>query len=494
MCEPDCLRCPTSFDLNQFIDVCSEASDDVEGRPMKRSKIEEKPKLFLHVSQSIPKWAEQGWEIIRFTSVRGPEFKSATNGDVRLDKNGDKTVRKGKRWRERCEVYGCEKGPTFGPPEERARHCLAHRTDGEINVVSKRCIVDGCDYICNFGPPGHRPRHCSTHRMDGEINVFGARCVVDGCRTHPSYGLPEERPRHCLAHRTDGEINVVSKRCVVDGCEKHPTFGQPGQRPLHCFSHRAVGDIDVINRKCCADGCTTHPRFGPPGHRAQHCSRHRIEGEVNVVDQRCPHPDHNWQPKHERPLAFYRLDDKCLCHQHFYLRVNKKCRAIRREILVLGNLIATLPPMLGLTHDEFNQYFVGHDFTTRSCKLIRRPDMLFCEPKFAVLLEIDEHGHRSYSELNELEHLDVIRRWVLDTFGQKHMFVLRVNPDGREPMFRKSLTTNGEQVWKPTEHCEAKMAQVCEQLVPWVRAGIDGPVPMELMNAHQGVFVQKIFY
>jgi len=150
--------------------------------------------------------------------------------------------------------------------------------------------------------------------------------------------------------------------------------------------------------------------------------------------------------------------------------------------------------MLGLTHEEFGKWYVGNDFNVSSCKLIRRPDMLFRMPNFAILLEIYEHGHRSYTEINEMEHLDVIRRWVLDTYGLNHMYVLRVNPDGRQPMFRKMLAKNGEQVWKPTEHCETKMATVCEQLVPWIRYGIDGPIPTELVGGHQGVFVEKLFY
>ena len=35
---------------------------------------------------------------------------------------------------------------------------------------------------------------------------------------------------------------------------------------------------------------------------------------------------------------------------------------------------------------------------------------------------------------------------------------------------------------------------VCNELVPWVRAGIDGPIPMDLLNAHQGVYVEKLYY
>jgi len=250
----------------------------------------------------------------------------------------------------------------------------------------------------------------------------------------------------------------------------------------------------MISKRCVVEGCSKQPYFGQPEETAIHCAKHRVDGDIDLLSKRCEHPDHDWQIYPERPRAGFQIDDSKMCWQHFYMRVNKTCRAIRREKLCLGSLLCELPAMLGLTHDEFKRYHMGNDFNVSSCKLIRRPDMLFRLPKFAILLEIDEHGHRSYSELEELEHLDVIRRWVLETYGVNHMFVLRVNPDGREPMFRKTLTTNGEQVWKPTEHCETKMTTVCEALLPWVRAGMNGPIPTELVGGHQGVFVEKLFY
>ena len=130
------------------------------------------------------------------------------------------------------------------------------------------------------------------------------------------------------------------------------------------------------------------------------------------------------------PIASFEIDDSKMCWQHFYMRVNRTCRAIRREKLCLGSLLCELPAMLGLTHDEFNRYYMGNDFNVSSCKLIRRPDMLFCLEQFAILLEIDEYGHRSYTKLSEAdaEHIEVIRRWVLATHGLQHMYVLRVEP------------------------------------------------------------------
>jgi len=74
------------------------------------------------------------------------------------------------------------------------------------------------------------------------------------------------------------------------------------------------------------------------------------------------------------------------------------------------------------------------------------------------------------------------------------MYVLRVNPDGRGPMYKKTLTSKGEQVWKPTEHCAAKMATVCDHLVPWMRKALGTTLPQELVEASQGVWVEKMFY
>ena len=103
---------------------------------------------------------------------------------------------------------------------------------------------------------------------------------------------------------------------------------------------------------------------------------------VNVVTRRCARSDHNWLREsnnvHEIPFANYRLDTgEFVCKDHFYAEVNSTCRAIRREVVALGELLCVIPGYLGLTHEEFNEYFLGHDFNLQSCKLIRRPDMLF---------------------------------------------------------------------------------------------------------------------
>ena len=61
--------------------------------------------------------------------------------------------------------------------------------------------------------------------------------------------------------------------------------------------------------------------------------------------------------------------------------------------------------MLCKKPSEFHRYYLGNDFNVSSCFGQSSPDMLFCLEQFAILLEIDEYGHRSYTKLEEAEHI-----------------------------------------------------------------------------------------
>ena len=161
---------------------------------------------------------------------------------------------------------------------------------------------------------------------------------------------------------------------------------------------------------------------------------------VNVVSPRCDHSDHDWQrvkDPYEIGLGSFVGDNgERLCWAHYY-QDSRNCRAIRREKIYLGHLITILPGHLNLTHAEFEEYYIGNDFTLSSCQLKRRPDMLFNFPKCAVLLEFDENGHRNRDEMGEMSHLTVIQQWCADRLGKNNLYVFRINPDGIDPMSKK---------------------------------------------------------
>jgi hypothetical protein len=188
-----------------------------------------------------------------------------------------------------------------------------------------------------------------------------------------------------------------------------------------------------------------------------------------------------------------------VCWQHFYANMNRTCRALRREVVMLGAVITNLPALLGLTHEEFGEYYMVHDKglsiqLEHSCKLLRRPDMLFCFPHGAVLIEIDENRHVGRTELSEIEHLAVIRQWAEENFGLDNMYVLRINPDGCNKMFCKRLLGNGEEVWQPTEHFEAKLATAAKILVPWIQRALKGGKGDPFAGHLQRCRVEKLFF
>ena len=99
--------------------------------------------------------------------------------------------------------------------------------------------------------------------------------------------------------------------------------------------------------------------------------------------------------------------------------------------------------------------------------------MMFRFASFGLLIECDEHAHRDRKLVAEESHLAVIRQWLLDEHGLERMYVVRINPDGARPMFVRKAATNGEPIWKPTEHCDAKLQQVFVRLRPVLDAGLD---------------------
>jgi len=184
---------------------------------------------------------------------------------------------------------------------------------------------------------------------------------------------------------------------------------------------------------------------------------------------RCGHDDHDHAASSivpfPRPYACFEHDGQRLCWQHFHGVAG--CRAIRRELVLLGAILCDCP-----RGEELERAYLGHDFTLRSCQLLRRPDMLFAFASFALLIECDEHGHRDRSLASEDLHLGVVRQWLAEHHGLERLYMLRVNPDGRAPMFARSLATNGEPVWEPTSVGEDKMRQVLARLSPVIASGL----------------------
>jgi hypothetical protein len=389
--------------------------------------------------------------------------------------------------------------------KKRKRAAMYHSCsfDKPIRCGGPKCRHEGCEKSALGDRCGGKTLYCSKHGG-------GPRCQYIDCTRSALGDRCGGKASHCVKHGG-------GPRCRHVGCDHSALGDRCGGKSIHCVKHGG-------GPRCQYNSCASSALGNTTGGKAKHCVKHGGGPRCQYTDcmnsasgngqnakathcirhgggRRCEHADHDSQRtslSYPPAPALHQLAGTWLCHQHFYHVVNKKCRSIRREVLLLGEVLSTLPGLLGLSHDEFHAYYIGHDFNVRSCQLIRRPDMLFKFRSFAMLLEIDEHAHAGRTEYDEMCHLDVIRRWCCDTLGLNRMFVLRINPDGKHPMFRQYHSSNKESMWKPTAHFLPKFEQVCiKHIVPVIKMAISGTeddVDEIFEGAILGMKVSKIFF
>ena len=244
----------------------------------------------------------------------------------------------------------------------------------------------------------------------------------------------------------------------------------------YCFFHGGK----YFYFKCLYSGCTKYAR-----HPTHYCFSHG-------GGRRCQHPDHiitEFEPF--PPPARYKLNGIHLCHMHYYLQpTGKSCIAIRKEVILLGAIFTKC-----YRHLELNETYIGNDFSIKSCKLIRRPDMLFMFKNFALLIECDEKGHKDRKIIEEEEHLMVIKQWILEKYDRSRVFQVRINPDGNKPMFKKMKASNGEYIWKITSDGENKIDEVLYGIKDIIDCGLDNTDPEFIFkDAIDDIAIRKFFF
>eukprot|EP00288_Rhodomonas_lens_P008506 CAMPEP_0177721248 /NCGR_PEP_ID=MMETSP0484_2-20121128/17045_1 /TAXON_ID=354590 /ORGANISM="Rhodomonas lens, Strain RHODO" /LENGTH=359 /DNA_ID=CAMNT_0019233539 /DNA_START=82 /DNA_END=1161 /DNA_ORIENTATION=+ len=112
----------------------------------------------------------------------------------------------------------------------------------------KRCLR--CRRFATYGIPGpyRRARHCKAHQTPSDKDVVHRRLCqhADGCTLRPSFGDPSDLlPRFCRKHtRGSAQVNIVHMRCrgpMPRGqrCLNPPKFGGPNDpSPTRCEQHR----------------------------------------------------------------------------------------------------------------------------------------------------------------------------------------------------------------------------------------------------------------
>lgn len=348
----------------------------------------------------------------------------------------------------KCEELNCKTRASFGLEGKSPKFCVNHKNDDMIDIVSKRCEFDKCKIHALFGLKGESPSFCAKHASKNMTNVMNKRCEFDKCEIIALFNLEGEKlPKFCAKHASENMINIRGKRCEFDKCKFTALFNIEGESPKFCKKHASKNMFDVIHLLCKIDGCNTRPSYGLEINKPIYCKIHKDTTMTDVISKKCLINDCCIYASfnHEGQIgglycSKHRLDKmkNVLATRCKTLLCDKQARLSRYEGYCFRCFIYTFPdnPIVKnyKTKEKEVSNFIETNFPNRTWlvdRLVeggcynRRPD-IFVDLGFQILIiEIDEHMHKRYSEECEKIRIQEIHQ----SYDFRKMIIIRFNPD-----------------------------------------------------------------
>jgi hypothetical protein len=326
-----------------------------------------------------------------------------------------------------CQHPNCSTQPVYGEVGSKiAQFCVMHKPPNFVNVISKTCQHPNCSTRPTYGEVGSKiAQFCAMHKLSHHVNVKDKTCQHPNCSTRPNYGeVGSKVAQFCTMHKPPNFVNVKSKTCQHPNCSTLPAYGEVGSKIAQfCALHKLPNFVDVKNKTCQHPNCSTRANYGKPCYLPTHCAKHKYpdmiynpikngDPDKMIVCNICYHKVH-----YSKDIC-----DHC---QKFIERGNVTEKQLRKEIIVKNML-------------ESNGWSFQHDVIIDSSCSKRRPDFLFTIGCNIIILEVDEHQHKS-----NLISCEIIRmRQIYQDIGilnAKVLFV-RYNPDsfkGKQKSFKQ---------------------------------------------------------
>ena len=358
-----------------------------------------------------------------------------------------------------CEFQGCKKQPNFNLEGEiKARFCSEHKELNMIDIKHKTCEFQGCKKQPHFNFEGEiKARFCFEHKEINMVNVISKKCEFRECKKRPTYNLEGEiKARFCNEHKEINMVNVKNKTCEFKGCKTLPNFNLEGEiKARFCNEHKENNMVDIKNKKCIL--CKkTRSSFGLPGTSITHCTKHKLSGMIKNPNKRCISEDECKEP------ATHGIKEPLFCEEHALKDhynlcerncTNKECHyPDRLDILNREGLCVTFCSLIkqdqmmkkyikkkeefigSLLKEEIKQDLSYKDEVVDiSCSKVR-PDFVYDCSSHIVIIEVDEHQHKSYSNCgstkDERQLMENKRMFMIfQSFGGPNVIFIRYNPD-----------------------------------------------------------------
>jgi len=357
-----------------------------------------------------------------------------------------------------CEFKGCKTRPNFNIEGETiARFCNQHKEVNMVNVKDKTCEFKGCKTRPTYNFEGEvKALFCKEHREANMIDVKHKTCEFKGCKKQPSYNFEGEILRlFCNEHKEVNMIDVKHKTCEFKGCKKIPVFNLEGEvKALFCNEHKEVNMVNIKNKTCIL--CKTRSSFGLPGTSETHCAKHKLSGMIRQPNKRCTSEEEC------KESATHGIKEPLFCEEHalqeHYNLCERKCTnqecpyPDRLDILNKEGLCVTFCSLIkqdqmmkkymkkkemfigNLLKKEINQDLTYQDeVIDSSCSKVR-PDFVYDCGSHIVIVEVDEHQHKSYSNCGSMKKEKQLMEnkrmfMIYQSFGGPNVVFIRYNPD-----------------------------------------------------------------
>ena len=318
------------------------------------------------------------------------------------------------------------------PNESKGRFCSKCAEDGMIDLINENCIWPGCKLsTCYAKDMNSKKEYCADHGKNmGYILKTYQKCKL--CPRNPSYGMPDdEKPTYCASHALKGMINIKATRCEM--CDTVATWNYEGERPIRCKPHAEPKMIDVTATIC--DECKTTAGYSYPGHIADKCASHKIDGMIVDPRRRCKEEHcnnfaiygtttHTHCEDHKKQGQFNLVEKICqLCGLLMILNEQQLCGFC--DLTMIKNLRLAKQKDIKKMLDMHKFHYISHDSIIDTKCGKERPDFLFDAGDHHVVLEIDEHSHKTSGYNDECERVRMIN--ISQMLGPT--VFIRFNPD-----------------------------------------------------------------
>jgi hypothetical protein len=226
------------------------------------------------------------------------------------------------------------------------------------------------------------------------IDVKNKRCAEMNCNKRPTFNIPTETiPIYCFEHKKQNMINVKNKKCQYAKCKETPIFGIINKRPQYCIKHKQPNMINlVLENKCSILECDNE--YNHITNTIKYCNAHVPETHTMIIKRLCKYCD-----------IMENTDYVC-----------NDCKKIqnKKEWAIVRYLRKTID----------TPFIYNSSKMLQGCST-KRPDVYFELEKHCVIVEIDEHQHRTYEDSCECARINEI----VNGIGGKSVIIIRYNPD-----------------------------------------------------------------